>query len=261
MTTPGFFHRMAVRLVRPILAKMPEDALAGLLVDVARTKAEALPPDRGLRFLFSLDEALYPAQGWLSVAYDGGVHTKHRHTRYHDFFTSRIQPGERVLDVGCGIGALAYDIAQRSRAVVVGVDLQEKHITVAQERYAHPNVSYRLADAVANPPDGPFDVVVLSNVLEHVEHRVEFLRDLIAKVRPGRLLLRVPMFERDWRVPLKKELGMDYRLDPTHFTEYTPETFLAELGAAGLSVAHQEFRWGEIWAEAIPRSRGDREHS
>jgi len=261
MTAQEFLGSIAIKLVRPILARMSEPALAGFLADVAKARAEALSPDRGLRFLFKLDEALYPAQGWLAVAYDGGVHTKHRHTRYHDFFTDRIRPGERVLDVGCGIGALAFDIAQRGGAVVVGVDLEEKHISIAKERFSHPNVLYIHADAVANPPEGPFDVLVLSNVLEHIERRVEFLGGVVAKVRPGRVLLRVPMFERDWRVPLKKELGMDYRLDPTHFIEYTPESFVAELVAAGLGLTHQEFRWGEIWAEAVPRTSIGGEHA
>jgi hypothetical protein len=59
------------------------------------------------------------------------------------------------------------------------------------------------------------------------------------------VLLRVPSFERDWRVPLKQELGIDYRLDPTHFTEYTLESFAQEVGSAGLRVVHQECRWGE----------------
>ncbi|MCA1959974.1 MAG: methyltransferase domain-containing protein [Desulfomonile sp.] len=260
MSAQGLVGRIAIKLMRPILARMSEQLLADFLADVAKARAETLPPDRGLQFLFTLDEALYPAQGWLAVAYDGGVHTKHRHTRYHDFFIDRIRPGERVLDVGCGIGALAFDIAQRSGASVVGVDLQEKHLAIAKERFSHPNVSYLLADVVRNPPEGPFDVVVLSNVLEHIDCRVEFLRGVIDKVRPTRALLRVPMFERDWRVPLKKELGMDYRLDPTHFIEYSPESFIGELEAADLLVTHQEFRWGEIWAEAVPQIYTDRKH-
>jgi hypothetical protein len=61
----------------------------------------------------------------------------------------------------------------------------------------------------------------------------------------------VPLFERDWRVPLKQELGIDYRLDPTHCTEYTLESFASEMKDAGLKVTYQEVRWGEIWAEAV----------
>ncbi len=82
----------------------------------------------------------------------------------------------------------------------------------------------------------------------------EFLRGIVETMRPSRLLLRVPVFERDWRVPLKQELGIDYRLDSTHYTEYTLESFSSELEEAGLRVTHQEVRWGEIWAEATRRN-------
>ena len=101
--------------------------------------------------------------------------------------------------------------------------------------------------------EDPFDVVILSNVLEHLEDRPVFLRRLVRAVQPKRILIRVPLFERDWRVPLKEELGMDYRLDPTHYTEYTLESFASEIQAAHLMLTRQEVRWGEIWAEAAPQ--------
>ena len=51
---------------------------------------------------------------------------------------------------------------------------------------------------------------------------------------------------------MKKELGLPYFLDDTHFTEYTQESFEQEMAGAGLSVNHLEVRWGEIWAEVAP---------
>ena len=68
------------------------------------------------------------------------------------------------------------------------------------------------------------------------------------------MIIRVPLFERDWRVPLKREIGVDYRLDSTHFIEYTQEGFLEELREAKLKATHVEVRWGEIWSVAAPRS-------
>jgi hypothetical protein len=87
-------------------------------------------------------------------------------------------------------------------------------------------------------------------VLEHIEKRVEFLRMLQDKYQPKKFLIRVPIFERDWRVPLKQELGVDYRLDATHFIEYRQEEFAAEMQQAGLTILHIQVNWGEIWAEA-----------
>ncbi len=42
-------------------------------------------PEQGLRFLLQLDNYIYHWQGIKAVEYGNGVHTKHRHTRYHDF--------------------------------------------------------------------------------------------------------------------------------------------------------------------------------
>ena len=50
-------------------------------------------------------------------------------------------------------------------------------------------------------------------------------------------------------MPLKKELGVEWRLDPTHETEYTLETFAEEMSAANFRIDHLEVRWGEIWSE------------
>jgi SAM-dependent methyltransferase len=237
---------------RDILQKLPENELLDVLVEMAKARAESLPPSEGLKFLFSLDAALYPIQGWLSVAYGGGVHTKHRHTRYHDFFVNRVRRGERVLDIGCGIGALAYDVAVKAGATLVGIDLSMQNVSTATRKHSHPDVTYVVGDILRSPLKGPFDTVILSNVVEHLQRRAEFLRSVVHEVQPSRFLLRVPVFERDWRVPLKEELGIDSRLDATHFIEYTLESFAEEIDAAGLAVTHQEVRWGEIWAEAVP---------
>ncbi len=251
MSVSGIFKAFARLLVKPVLRRLPDTDLQDFLVTVAKNRAESLSPADGLRFLFGLDASLYPLQGWLSVNYGGGIHTKHRHTRYHDFFVGRIRKGEKILDIGCGIGALAYDIAEKAGAQVVGIDLSADNIEVACSKYAHSRATYMVGDALKTPPEGSFDAVVLSNVLEHLDARPEFLKRIADLVRPASILLRVPVFERDWRVPLKQELGIDYRLDPTHYTEYTLESFASEMKDAGLKVIHQEVRWGEIWAEAV----------
>jgi 2-polyprenyl-3-methyl-5-hydroxy-6-metoxy-1,4-benzoquinol methylase len=184
------------------------------------------------------------------------VHTKHWHIRYHDFFIGRIPPGSRVLDVGCGRGELAYDIASRVPDVFVfGIDCEENNIKICKERFLQKNMPYGLGNALSDLPDEPFDVIVLSNVLEHIEERVEFLRVLDEKYNPGGILIRVRMFDRDWRVPLKKEVGFDYRLDETHCIGYTRGDFFDEIKKAGMIVLHHEIAWGEIWAAMTRQPR------
>lgn len=224
------------------------DVEAGV-TDIMKDSMEKLPADEALRFWFRIHAEIYPVLGQRAVEYGGGVHPKHRHTKYHDFFVNRIRAGERVLDVGCGIGAVAYDVAERSKAQVVGIDLSPSNIAIARERYRHPNVSFAVHDGTQPLPAGSFDVVVLSNILEHLGERPTFLRNVQRAAAPSRILIRVPLFERDWQVPLKKELGVEWRLDATHETEYSLESFAEELAVAELRVLHQEVRWGEIWAE------------
>jgi len=207
----------------------------------------ALPPDKVLRFLFRLDHWLYYLEGQMAIVYGGGIHTKHRHTRYHDFFTKRIGSRERVLDIGSGNGALTYDIAQAIEGEVVGIDISVQNIAQAQAAYSRSNLRFLVSDATRDVPDGPFDTLVLSNVWEHIEERVIFMRRLLAATRAHKALIRVPMFERDWTVPLKKELGVDWRLDRTHHTEYTEEQLLREIAESGLVLQEMIVRWGEFW--------------
>jgi glycosyltransferase involved in cell wall biosynthesis len=301
------------------------EALVAFLVRLLERRVGALPPADALWFLFRLDERLYESEGRAAVRYGNGIHPKHRVTRYHDFFVNRVQPADVVLDIGCGNGALSADVAERSGATVVGIDLNPGNIATARQIHAHPRVTYTVGDATelertldfrpetldleprlgcnnlgesgtSNPPsttnkqqaltsspdlqspvpnETRFTVVVLSNVLEHIDDRVGFLKRLqvyFINVKAEhrepntfpqslvtrhsspapRFLIRVPLFERDWRVPVKQELDVEWRLDATHAIEYTHESFLEEITQAGLMIVHQETRWGEIWAELEP---------
>ena len=195
-------------------------------------------------------------------SYDAWIQTpigRYIDRREKDFIINLIAPkeGERLLDVGCGIGALAHDIAERAGCQVTGLDISADSIEAARARFSHPRLDFQLGDAMEDLPNGRFDVVVLSNVLEHIGRRTAFLGRLRERTAASRFLIRVPMFERDWRVPLKRELGVEWRLDPTHETEYTLEEFAGEMNGAGLRIVHQEIRWGEIWAEAVIDDDGE----
>lgn len=202
--------------------------------------------------LLEIDRVVAGQIDLAAMDYGGGVHVKHRLMPYHDFFVSRIRRSDRVLDVGCGYGAVAHSIASRTGARVTGIDLDAANVAQARQRYPAPNVSFVHGQAPGDLTVEHFDVVVLSNVLEHIEQRVIFLRQLRDKATPSRLLIRVPMIDREWRVPLRAELGLFHYSDPTHFTEYTRESFEREMAASGLRIDHLQINWGEIWAEVRP---------
>lgn len=195
---------------------------AEVFIRLIHLSLQGTSPKKTLQFLFELENRLYPLEGKASKDYGNGIHTKHKHTNYHNFFIKNLNPSERVLDIGCGNGFMSYDMATQVQGVkVIGIELNEANIKFARTHYQHPNLSFIHGDALKELPNETFDVVTLSNVLEHIEKRVEFLKKIIQQIKPKRLIIRVPLFERDWRVPLKKELGIDYRLDSTHCIEYT----------------------------------------
>lgn len=222
----------------------------------------ASDPDtrRGVRRLLVAYQDTYRAVDQAAIRYGEGVHVKHRLTHYHDFFVERVNAGERVLDIGSGKGEVAYDLATMSGAVVVGVDHDPYQLAFAQSRFQHPNLTFLAGDVVEGIPPGHFDVIVLSNVLEHLDNRVEFLRTLVSSATPTRLLFRVPVYERDWTVPLRDEVGLSGFWDSDHRIEYTPETFAHELGQARLRISERVLRWGEIWALAQVRDEPQLDH-
>ncbi|MFC6974602.1 class I SAM-dependent methyltransferase [Halomicroarcula sp. GCM10025709] len=73
------------------------------------------------------------------------------------------EPGERILDIGCGTGHLTAAIADRG-AEVVGIDAAPE--MVEQARAAHPDCTFRQADIREYDPDRPFDAV-FSNAALH----------------------------------------------------------------------------------------------
>lgn len=93
------------------------------------------------------------------------LHPKHRLMRYHEWFVQKLQPDWNVLDVGCGNGALAYDLKYNA-ASIMGIDINEKNIQRAQEQLAKEGVTYNRGDVTQHSFDRPIDAFVLSNVLE-----------------------------------------------------------------------------------------------
>lgn len=249
---------LMIYVVSILLRRLSPSNRAKVLMQLIHLSVKGTSPKKTLQFLFELENCLYSLEGKASVECGNGLHSKHRHINYHKFFIKNLNQNEHVLDIGCGNGCMDYDIVNNIPNLrIVGIDLNEKNIEFARSHYQNPNLNFIHGDALKNLPNENFDVVLLSNVLEHIEQRVKFLRKIVQQINPGRLIIRVPLFERDWRVPLKKELGIDYRLDSTHCIEYTQEEYFEELRQAGLKATHVEFRWGEIWSVVEPLHRED----
>lgn len=187
---------------------------------------------------------------WFSFFSAGdGPHPKHAITNYHQFFIDAIKSSDRVIDLGCGQGELAFDLAQKARSVT-GLDLSAPSITKANQTYRRPNLEFSVGNITLPLTQQHYDVAVLSNVLEHIEHRIELLK--VIQTYADTILIRVPMFTRDWITVYKQQNGFEYRLDDTHFIEYSVDSFCSETSAAGLSIAAWHIAFGELYAICRP---------
>lgn len=135
----------------------------------------------------------------------------------------------RVLDLGTGAGLLAIDVAERwSRARVVGLDASSGMLGVAATRAddrlgtgSRRRLELIAGDAVRLPfPDGSFDLVVSSFVLQLIGDRAAALREAHRVLRPGGQLATVT-----WLVggdePFEPDEAFEDALDALDFDDET----------------------------------------
>lgn len=105
-----------------------------------------------------------------------------------------LAPGDRVLDVATGTGALAAALAQAGRGVaIIGCDLNRSMLGVAQRRVARAQlpVQLLLCDAARLPfPDSSFDAVSMAFAIDDMPDRRACAAEMLRVLRPsGKLAL------------------------------------------------------------------------
>jgi SAM-dependent methyltransferase len=101
------------------------------------------------------------------------------------------RPGVEILDVGCGTGQLVSAPLARLKpdSRVTAVDVHPDSIAHAREKFASiANLSFESRD-LQSFPAGAFDVIICSEVLEHVHEVDSFLSAIIEKLRSGGILI------------------------------------------------------------------------
>ncbi|HTW13295.1 MAG TPA: cyclopropane-fatty-acyl-phospholipid synthase family protein [Solirubrobacteraceae bacterium] len=105
-----------------------------------------------------------------------------------------LQPGERLLDVGCGWGSMALNAARERQVKVLGVSLSEPQVQEARRRAGEQGLSelveFRVAD-YRELGDQQFDAISSIGMVEHVgEERIDlYMSTLHGLLRPGGRLL------------------------------------------------------------------------
>jgi 2-polyprenyl-3-methyl-5-hydroxy-6-metoxy-1,4-benzoquinol methylase len=173
-------------------------------------------------------------------------------------------PRGRVLDVGCAQGTLGLMLAEQGLRVSL-LDVRATNIEYAQARHEKGDVSFHvglLSDTV--PPGGDYDVVVCTEVMEHVVAPAQLLSSLARKARPGgAICLTTP--NGDYvlsRLPTFGSAAQDV-IDTTetnsldgdaHRFLYTREELIALVRGVGLRVVEHGF-FLPAWVEGHGKTR------
>lgn len=120
-----------------------------------------------------------------------------------------------VLDFGCGTGADAVEMAQRGARYVVGLDVQERFLTVARERAARAGVGDRCE--FVTQTTRPVDVVVSLDAFEHFADPVGVLDDMATHLIRGGCVIAA--FGPTWFHPLGGHLFSVFPWAHLVFTE------------------------------------------
>ncbi len=101
---------------------------------------------------------------------------------------SILKPGLKILDVGCGTGAISKGIAERVGVTgyVIGIDNTEHFIVSGKETYRDvPNLTLIHADLFRYEPLEKFDLIVAARVLQWLNNPKEAISKLKSFLKPG----------------------------------------------------------------------------
>lgn len=177
-----------------------------------------------------------------------------------------IRPGDRVLDVACGLGYGSHILYGASQAKsVLGVDLSDFGIAYANAHYGRIGAVEFLVDdaqALSSIPDNSIDFIAAFETIEHVPEPIAYLRELKRVLKPaGRVMVCAP---NNWA----DETGKDP--NPHHLHVYTWERLVAECGAhflleqgmlqtagGAMKCHHARRKWVTVPVDRVPEEEAE----
>jgi SAM-dependent methyltransferase len=150
---------------------------------------------------------------WLRRYYHYLFGAQHIGTRIHALHVFNRLKGisfQNLLDVGCGLGIFSLSIAKSRREVsILGVDVDKDSVEYANQlagRMQLENAQFKVSDMNNGEHLGAFDIILMVEVLEHIDDDMGMLKNLYRLLKAGgRVIIHVPHIERNHIFPGMKD--------------------------------------------------------
>jgi SAM-dependent methyltransferase len=136
----------------------------------------------------------------------------------------------RILDFGCGSGGALSHCQKLGFAHLTGMEVSEICISVARSRGLHVK---KITQEIPLIPSGSFEVILLLDVLEHLEDDLAYLKVFENALTPGGLILI--------SVPANRFLWSFHDVANSHFRRYSKKLFKKTLASTDLTIV--SIRW------------------
>jgi SAM-dependent methyltransferase len=152
-----------------------------------------------------------------------GRQTFNLHVERYEFAARKLRDAKSILDIACGVGYGSRLLKDSlPAALVTGVDYSADAIEYANDRYALPGLTFRVADGMTFD-DGPFDAVVSLETIEHLPDPQPFIQRVTTRLlRPGGIFIG--------SVPVTPSMDAN----PHHLHDFTARSFRKLLTSRGL---------------------------
>jgi len=162
-----------------------------------------------------------------------------------------IQPNHRVLDLGCASGEMTYWISEKA-SQVVGIDYNSNHISFAQKNYTRENLSYYCKEAhdYLTTTEEKFDVLILENVLEHIDNPNDFIHKFSHFF--DFVYIELPDFDKNYLNHYRKDFQLPLiYTDSDHVNEFDRFDLANLLEKNNLTIVHSFYIHGfqKLWCK------------
>ncbi len=160
----------------------------------------------------------------------GGWWFKARREMVHSFI-GKLDPGKKVLDIGCSSGVLMQELQAKGVSDIKGIDISEEAIRKCQAKGLAE--TFVMDAAKVDFPDESFDLLIASDCMEHIKNDEQALVEWLRILKPeGKLILFVPAFQFLWT----KHDDINH-----HFRRYTQGNLGNKINAAGFTLLRKGY--------------------